>query len=273
MSWIDAVHHDDRERVRSMYATIGESGEIRQDYRIVKPHGGIRWLRAQSYVVPAAQGMGTRLVGTSTDVTVEHEARELLGASEARYRDLAMHDPMTGLANRGLFNDRLERLLAGRTPANGAAVIMVDVDGFKGVNDAFGHGVGDDLLIEIARRLLACTREEDTVARLGGDEFAIVMTSDDEQGALRCGERVAEALSRPYDLATRIVQCSASVGVAVHAAPEESVEALLLRADVALYGAKDSGGAQCVVYDAKLEASARLRSELAADLPGVLAEL
>ena len=272
MSWIDAVHPEDRERARSMVGTVRKSGEVREDLRIVRPDGGIRSVRAKTYVVPATHGVGARLVGTSSDVTVEHEARDLLAASEARYRELALHDPMTGLANRGLFNDRLEHMLCGRTPVEGAAVIMVDLDGFKGINDAFGHGVGDELLTEVARRLLGCTRFEDTVARLGGDEFAILMTSDDQEGAVLCGQRVAAGLGRPYELPSRIVHSSASVGVALHTDPDEPVEALLLRADVALYGAKAAGGAQCAVYDAKLEASARLRSEQAAALPGALAQ-
>ena len=254
LSWIDAVHPEDRERARAMFATVRASGSIRQDFRIVRPDGGVRDVRMKAYAVRGTGVVGPRLVGTSHDVTAEHEARDLLAASEARYRDLALHDPLTGLANRGLFNDRLEHLLRRRGPVKPAAVIMIDLDDFKSINDTLGHAAGDELLTEVASRLLRCTRPEDTVARLGGDEFSVLMTSDDPQGRHRVGSAYcAQRSAVPYDLAGKIIQSSASVGVAVHEAADETADALLLRADLALYAAKAAGRAQCVAYDAQLE--------------------
>jgi diguanylate cyclase (GGDEF)-like protein len=185
-------------------------------------------------------------------VRTEHETGKQLAASEARYQELALHDPMTGLANRSLFDDRVDHLLARRPPAQ-TALIMIDVDNFKDVNDALGHGAGDELLIEVARRLVASVRPEDTVARLGGDEFSVLMTSDNPQIPTELGQRIAAALSRPFDLAGKITQSSASVGVAAHAAADETADALLLRADLALYEAKAAGRGQSVTYDAQLE--------------------
>jgi diguanylate cyclase (GGDEF)-like protein/PAS domain S-box-containing protein len=254
LSWIGAVHPEDRERARAMFATVRSSGSIRQDFRVVRPDGGVREVRMQAYAVRGTGVVGPRLVGTSHDVTAEHEARDLLAASEARYRDLALHDPLTGLANRGLFNDRLEHLLCRRAPIEPAAVIMVDLDNFKGINDTLGHAAGDQLLTEVAIRLIGCTRPEDTVARLGGDEFSVLMTSDSPQVATQLGQRIAATLSRPFDLAGKITNSSASVGVAVSAAADETADALLLRADLALYEAKAAGRGQCVTYDAQLEA-------------------
>lgn len=249
-SWIDAVHPEDRERVRAVFATIQESGEVHQEFRIVRPDGEVRALRAKAYVVPATRGMGTRIVCTCYDVTTEHEARELLAASEARYRKLALEDPLTGVANRSLFNERLAQLLARPGPVSPAAVIMIDLDGFKGINDTFGHGAGDELLTEVAHRLLRCTRPEDTVARLGGDEFCVVMTSHEAEAVASCSGRIAAALMRPYDVAGVVAQCSASVGVAVHEGRGETVEALLRRADAALYEAKAAGGARFLLAQA-----------------------
>jgi diguanylate cyclase (GGDEF)-like protein len=210
------------------------------------------------------------MVGTVSDVTVEQEARELLAASEQRYRDLALHDPLTGLANRKLFNDRLGQLLARRAPGPTTTIIMVDLDGFKGVNDALGHAAGDELLVEVARRLLGCTRPEDTVARLGGDEFCAVVTCDPADGPGRYGERVVAALGDPYELGGLVVHSAASVGVATQTPPRDSAEALMLRADVALYEAKGAGGGRCVVYDEVLEASAHLRRGPAGGRPRAL---
>jgi diguanylate cyclase (GGDEF)-like protein/PAS domain S-box-containing protein len=253
LSWIDAVHPEDRERARAMFATVRSSGSIRQDFRIVRPDGGVRDVRMRAYAVRGTEVVGPRLVGTSHDVTAEHEARDQLAASEARYRDLALHDPLTRLANRGLFNDRLEHLLCRRAPVDPAAVIMVDLDDFKGINDTLGHVAGDKLLTEVASRLMRCTRPEDTVARLGGDEFSVLTTSKNPQIATQLGQRIAAMLSRPFDLAGKVTHSSASVGVAVHAAADETADALLLRADLALYEAKARGRAQSVTYDAQLE--------------------
>jgi diguanylate cyclase (GGDEF)-like protein len=235
-----------------MFSTVRSSGSIRQDFRIVRPDGGVRDVRMQAYAVRGTEVVGPRLVGTSHDVTAEREARDLLAASEARYRDLALHDPLTGLANRGLFNDRLEHLLSRRAPAEPAGVIMVDLDDFKGTNDTLGHAAGDKLLTEVAGRLMRCTRPEDTVARLGGDEFSVLMTSDNPQVATELGQRIAAVLSRPFDLGGKITHSSASVGVAVHASADETADALLLRADLALYEAKAAGRARSVTYDARL---------------------
>jgi diguanylate cyclase (GGDEF)-like protein/PAS domain S-box-containing protein len=263
-SWVEAVHPEDRERVRAAFASIRESGEVHEEFRIVRPDGEVRAVRAKAYVVPARQGVGTRIVCTCSDVTSEHEARDLLAASEARYRKLALRDPLTGLANRALFNERLAHLLARRGPVSPAAVIMIDLDGFKRINDTLGHGAGDELLTEVAHRLLRSTRPEDTVARLGGDEFCVVMTSYEAEVVANCGERIAAALKRPYEVAGVTSQCSASVGVAVHEGPGETMEALLRRADAALYEAKAAGGARRVLYEAPREQVHRVLSGSAA---------
>ena len=168
----------------------------------MRPDGGVRDVRMRAYAVRGKGMVGPRLVGTSQDVTAEHEARDLLAASEARYRDLALHDSLTGLAKRELFNDRLEHLLRRRGPVEPTAVIMIDLDDFKSINDTLGHAAGDELLAEVASRLMRCTRPEDTVARLGGDEFSVLMKTDDPEIATELGRRIAER-SAPWRFAGR----------------------------------------------------------------------
>jgi diguanylate cyclase (GGDEF)-like protein len=185
-------------------------------------------------------------------VRAEHETGRQLAISEARYQELALHDPLTGLANRSLFDDRVDRLLARRPPAQ-TALIMIDIDHFKDVNDSLGHGAGDELLTEVARRLIASVRPEDTVARLGGDEFCIAMSADDPHAAHACGERITTDLQHPYTLSDKHSRVSASVGIAVHMSGEETAADLQRHADQALYMAKAAGGAQLVVYGAVTE--------------------
>jgi diguanylate cyclase (GGDEF)-like protein len=192
-------------------------------------------------------------------LNAEQETREELGISEARYQELALHDPLTGLANRSLFRDRLGHLFTRRAPVDAPALIMVDVDHFKSVNDSLGHPAGDELLVEVASRLVQCVRSVDTVARLGGDEFCIVMAVPDPQIAVACGERVAAALRLPYELSGTVVDASASVGVAVSPLAGENSEVLQLHADLALYEAKAAGRAQSVLYEPQLEPTFTLK--------------
>jgi diguanylate cyclase (GGDEF)-like protein len=182
-------------------------------------------------------------------INSERAARERLVLSEARYQDLALHDPLTGLANRSLFDDRVAHLFSRRAPAKAAAFIMVDIDHFKEVNDSLGHGAGDELLIEVARRLVECVRPEDTVARLGGDEFCIVLAAENSQAAVRCGERIVTAMGRPFALAGAPAHATASVGIAVRTSHQESANDLQQHADQALYRAKAAGRGRSVLYD------------------------
>ena len=160
----------------------------------------------------------------------------------------ANHDPLTGLPNRNLFNDRLEHIikLIGRTDGS-IALMFVDLDGFKRVNDDFGHGVGDLLLKEVAARLMGCVRDSDTVARIGGDEFTVILGAvDGEEGASRVAGQILESVSAPYTLkiSDRDVQfhdLSASIGIVILSGRQVTTDSFLKRADEAMYKAKQSG--------------------------------
>ena len=179
----------------------------------------------------------------------------------------AFHDPLTGLANRALFADRLAHAVSkvGRSSA-GIAILMIDLDRFKHVNDSLGHAAGDRLLTSAARRLRMAVRQSDTIARFGGDEFAIVMEETTLIEAEQLARRVVEELGAPFELDGSNVWISASVGVVATAQPVASAEALLRDADIAMYAAKRSGKGTYCVYDPAMGAGLIERLELEGDL-------
>jgi diguanylate cyclase (GGDEF)-like protein len=158
---------------------------------------------------------------------------------EERTRHEAVHDPLTGVANRTLLRDRLQLAVARSARERGAtAVLFVDLDGFKEVNDAHGHAAGDTVLVEIARRMQTAVRPGDTIARLGGDEFVAVCEDVDEETALAVGRRLQEAIHLTFSAGDVEHRLSASIGIALGASdPDE----LLANADAALYQAKAAG--------------------------------
>jgi diguanylate cyclase (GGDEF)-like protein/PAS domain S-box-containing protein len=174
--------------------------------------------------------------------------------SDEQTRHRALHDPLTGLPNRTLFRDRLEHALAGsaRRPAT-VAVLFLDLDNFKAVNDTFGHGTGDELLTALTPRLRAALRGADTLARLGGDEFAVLCEDlDGEQEAVGIAERVAAALAEPVVVGDNEHFVSASIGIALADGADASPEALLRDADAAMYRAKERGRARFELFDERL---------------------
>lgn len=161
----------------------------------------------------------------------------------------AFHDGLTGLANRALFRDRLEQALArARRSQDPVAVLLLDLDGFKQVNDSLGHDAGDVLLGEVSRRFAEVARPSDTLARLGGDEFALLLEGADESQALTAGRRLLDQLGHPFSISDRELAIRGSLGVAI--APPEDADAddLIRDADIAMYAAKESGSGECKVF-------------------------
>jgi diguanylate cyclase (GGDEF)-like protein len=189
-----------------------------------------------------------------------------LSIVEERFRYQAMHDPLTDLANRTLFTDRLAHMLLRRDAEQNATVIMTDLDGFKAINDELGHAAGDALLIEVAHRLAACIRPEDTAARLGGDEFAVLMMSSGVEAAEAVGARIAKALDDPYIIEGRSVNISASVGGAVRSSHDEDARSLIRRADLAMYQSKGSENPVRVDDDTAAAPETSARQKLAQDI-------
>ncbi|MDO9051492.1 MAG: EAL domain-containing protein [Methylotenera sp.] len=214
----------------------------------------------------------TNYVGTATDITTSK-------AAAAEIENLAFYDHLTGLPNRRLLVDRLNHALlySARHDKDGA-VLFLDLDHFKTINDTLGHDVGDVLLQQVATRLTNCMREGDTVARLGGDEFVVMIEGLDEQGAEAAtqteevGEKILAALNLPYQLAGQEYQIGCSIGVALFSDHKQSLDDLLKHADIAMYQAKKSGRNALRFFDPKMQASINTRVALEADLRIALKE-
>jgi diguanylate cyclase (GGDEF)-like protein len=196
------------------------------------------------------RGLAAELAETKRALQAEIQDRR---RTEKQLREKSFHDALTGLPNRGLFFDRLSHANARAKRHKGAqfAVLFLDLDGFKGVNDRLGHLAGDELLIALARRLEECVREVDTVARLGGDEFAILLERLGGTGdAVRVAKRVLRRIAEPLPLDGREVTVGASIGIAVSPAGEQSPEKLLRDADMAMYRAKLLGAGRYEISNA-----------------------
>lgn len=179
----------------------------------------------------------------------------------------AFHDPLTALPNRSMFMDRLEQALEpGRRHSDGVAILFMDLDRFKNINDSLGHGAGDELLIQVGQRLVDCVRSEDTVARFGGDEFAVFLTGVRQAAdAVRVAEKVLGVIQEPFILDGHEAYVGTSIGIAV-AGPRSEAGALLRDADVALYRAKSSGKGRFVVFEATMQGFSVERLSLETDL-------
>jgi diguanylate cyclase (GGDEF)-like protein len=194
-------------------------------------------------VLVAAQALVD--VAMASTLALGERSRATAALSEMSHR--ALHDPLTGLANRTLFSDRLAHAFAGRRRHRGAVVVIfIDLNGFKDINDTFGHAVGDQLLREVARRFSAVTRAEDTVARLGGDEFAVLSSSPSENSAVpavaawaaHAVERITDSLSAPWQLNGSLIQIRASIGMSIAGPGQDSPDELVHAADLAMYRSK-----------------------------------
>ena len=192
-------------------------------------------------------------------------------ALEEQLRRQAMQDPLTGLGNRALFRDRLDHAMArARRQPELLAVLMVDLDGFKQVNDSLGHDAGDRLLTEVAHRLVDCVREGDTVARMGGDEFAVLLERADLEGPSVVAQRIVYRLRAPVEIDGRSIVTEGSVGVAVGSPSMLSAEELLRNADLAMYVAKSRGKGVYEVFEREMHIAALERVELEAELRDAL---
>jgi diguanylate cyclase (GGDEF)-like protein/PAS domain S-box-containing protein len=262
MRFADITHPED---LSSDLAALEEllSGELASyetEKRYVHAQGHVVWVQVNVTVVQDGDGRPLHFIAQTQDVTERKRAQDELAHQ-------ALHDPLTGLPNRLLFLDRLEVALARLGRRDGAvAVLFLDLDRFKLVNDSHGHEVGDQVLMEMAARLRGLLRPSDTLSRLGGDEFTILCeeVSCDED-ATTVAERIADALAEPFPLADREVFLSASIGIALGRDRAMSASALLRDADAAMYSAKERGRSRYTIFDGamRLRGAERLETETA----------
>ena len=237
--------------------------------------------RSETFVVDGADGRAISVaqqpmdddgwVATFEDVT-QHQS------VERQVRFLAHHDPLTGLANRVLFNLQISEALetlgdAKEAKLTGCALLYLDLDRFKDVNDTLGHPVGDALLEAVASRLLACLGPQDFVARLGGDEFAVACRSPDPaRAAARLSETIIASLGAPFAIADRTVSIGVSIGIALARSADRDPDTLLRKADMALYDAKASGRGVFRVFEPEMEATLRKRLAVVSELRNAVAD-
>ncbi len=206
-----------------------------------------------------------RLLATTLANALEsHRTILQLGSTRERARHLASHDQLTGLANRLLFHDQLSRALAvARRSRHKVAVLYIDLDGFKNINDTLGHAVGDGLLRGIARQITSCLRESDSAARLGGDEFAVLLPNiQAERDAERVAEKLLAALNRPIPLRNRSLATTASIGIALFPKDGSEPDDLLRKADTAMYATKERGRNAYSLFTQHMNASVLRRASL-----------
>ena len=207
---------------------------------MVRADGYVRWLLVDAVPIKDAFGRVREVVSSFTDVTDRMKAEHELERQ-------ALHDTLTGLPNRSLLLDRLEQALrTARRLATPLALLVMDLDRFKEINDAFGHRAGDLLIGEVALRLSADLRDTDTVARLGGDEFAMLLPGADEGAAGHVAQKIIAALQRPFDIDGVAHEVAISIGIAVSPQHGDDVETLMRRADMAMYVAKTTPGGSAV---------------------------
>jgi diguanylate cyclase (GGDEF)-like protein/PAS domain S-box-containing protein len=255
------IHPDDRERIRQLFRKTVQSGMgHRAEFRFLLEDGSIRYMESSGGLIRNSRGDPLRVMVVSHDITERKRA-------ENRIRDLAFHDSLTKLPNRRLLGDRLAQIMAvSKRSGLYSALMFLDLDNFKPLNDEHGHGAGDMLLIEAASRIKSCVREMDTVARFGGDEFMVMLNeldADKTQSAAKAAtvaEKIRTALARPYLIhihhdgnAEAAIEhsCTSSIGVVMFINHESSAEELIRGADKAMYQAKEAGRNQIHFYDPK----------------------
>ena len=262
--FIRTLHPDDRDRVLTAHAHTHRTHEpLSLEYRLIARGGAVVWVRDDGVVVLGDDDEPLYLQGYVLDITAERELQEQL-------RLQALFDPLTGLANRAFFHEQLEHAVSIRTENEpGTAVVFIDLDQFKQINDAYGHSVGDEVLAILGARLKTVIRAGDSVARLGGDEFAVLLTSVREPAEPAIvAERLIEQITLPIDVAGRHLSLTASIGIALGSSGAELVK----QADAAMYRAKSNGDADYAFYDDELDQAALNRFKRIAELREAIAE-
>ena len=262
--WLDHVYWDDRARLlRAIDAHIsGETEHLQIEYRVGERTGGVRWVLTRGLAVRDGEGQAYRMAGSHSDITERKSIEQ-----EMSYQ--AHHDTLTELPNRQLLMDRLTAFITRSRRLNRPtfAVLFVDLDRFKIVNDSLGHLVGDQLLIAASRRIIACLRPTDLAARLGGDEFAVLLDdpkTDDNMEAV--ARRVLEAISEPFHVEGRELCVSCSIGIARGDLKYDTPSAVLRDADVAMYRAKGAGRGGYASFEPRMHAELIHSLEIETDL-------
>lgn len=254
--WKNRIHPED---LPSMTAAVnnylvGKTEKYIHEHRIICKNQNIKWVLSRGMIVHRDKnGKPTRMVGTHTDIT----ERKLL---QNKLENLAHFDSLCNLPNRTLFSDRLKLALAfAKREKKMLAVLFIDLDQFKEINDLYGHEAGDMVLQAISLRLISCVRESDTVARMGGDEFIILLPIiDDERDAMIVANKIVDAVVKPIllenfkDIPMLSLHVSASIGISIYPQHGKDEKLLVINADMAMYQAKHNGKNQSKIFDSSI---------------------
>jgi diguanylate cyclase (GGDEF)-like protein/PAS domain S-box-containing protein len=262
-SWLRRIHVEDRSSFRNQLETHlrGETDHLEHEHRLQDKEGRYRWVLVRGVASRDEDGRAYRMAGSLTDIGRRK-------AIEAQLQHDALHDSLTGLANRALLVDRLELALAqAKRGGFSFAILFLDLDRFKNINDSLGHSLGDKLLQALAHRLDALLRPADRIARIGGDEFAILADNLlDPSDAIRIALRVLAEVALPFEIGDHQVFTTASVGITMHQPTYERPNDMLRDADIAMYRAKAKGGNRYQVFDPEMHTRAVELLELETDL-------
>jgi len=266
--WLDHIHNDEISLFKNemdLYKTVSPdiSSHFSIEYRMKHKDGSVIWVLTRGIVVYDDDGKAIRMVGSQTDITMKKKAEDQLGYD-------ALHDKLTSLPNRALFTDRLTVLYQhARRHANYKfAVLFIDLDRLKYVNDSLGHTAGDEVLIKVSNRIKSCLRENDTLARLGGDEFTVLLDGieNKETTASTIASRIQVAISKPLIIGGAEISITASIGINVKTEGYSKPEDLLRDADTAMYNAKMKGKSRQEVFSTEMHVHAVARLNLEIDL-------
>jgi len=261
LAWTRLIHPEDRERVLQAANTKRALGDYDEEYRIVRGDGSVRHIRDRAFPIRDRAGRVYRIAGISQDITASKE-------QEAQIRHLAYHDALTGLPNRALVMNRLEQAIAqAQRHRQSLAVLFLDLDRFKTINDTLGHPAGDRLLQQVAERLTAALREEDTVGRVGGDEFLMIVRDLDEpEDAAHVADKALSSMGKAFAVDGQELHASGSIGISFFPRDSDDAETLVKYADTALYLAKEQGRNTFRFFSPELDARVRERLVLENEL-------
>ncbi|MDX1632643.1 MAG: diguanylate cyclase, partial [Thermoanaerobaculia bacterium] len=263
-TWLARVHPRDRPSLEAALEAHleGEDDHFEHEHRIRDSEGRYRWVIQRGLAVRDAEGAPYRMAGSMNDITARKRA-------EAQLAHDAIHDPLTGLPNRALLRDRLDQTLrhVHRQDEDHCALLFLDIDRFKNVNESLGHDAGDELLQLIAERLVAVVREADTVARLGGDEFAVLVHDVEEvSDAGHAAGRILEQLTEAFRVAGSEVYAGTSIGISLSASGYERSDDMIRDAEIAMYRAKAAGKNRYEVFDEEMHRRAVTLLKMETDL-------
>ncbi|HEY4485715.1 MAG TPA: EAL domain-containing protein [Nitrospiria bacterium] len=258
-SWLETIHPEDRDRVLKAAMEKQGQGTYDEEYRILQPDDSVRWIRDRAFPVRDESGRVYRITGIAEDITDRRKAEEMV-------QRIAFYDTLTGLPNRNMLYDRLlNAIRTGGDEGRPMALLLMDLDRFREINDTLGHHRGDILLQQVGSRLQGALRPSDIVARLGGDEFAVVLPLAGSKDAALVADKILKALEPPFIIEGLPIVVEASIGLALYPDHGGNPDSLMQRADVAMYAAKRTGEG-CIIYETKHDLHSPRRLALMGEL-------